>query len=152
MLMSLSSWPTRRRPNTTGSRTAPKPFLNDFQWGLIADLFPIPQRTSRGGRPPIPPRPCLEGVLWILRTGARWQALSKLKQGPERYPSPSTCWRRLKRWSESGLFRKAWTRLLGRLDGLGGVDWEAAIADGTFAPAKKGAPRSATPRKARAPS
>ncbi len=146
MRLSLSLWPTRRRPNTTGSRTAPKPFLNDFQWGLIADLFPIPQRTSRGGRPPIPPRPCLEGVLWILRTGARWQDL------PERYPSPSTCWRRLKRWSESGLFRKAWTRLLGRLDGLGGVDWEEAIADGTFAPAKKGAPRSATPRKARAPS
>ncbi len=59
MLMSLSSWPTRRRPNTTGSRTAPQPFLNDSQWKLLADLFPEPQRTSRGGRPPIPPRPCL---------------------------------------------------------------------------------------------
>ena len=146
MRLSLSSWPTRRRPNTTGSRTAPKPFLNDSQWKLIADLFPEPQRTSRGGRPPIPPRPCLEGVLWILRTGARWQDL------PERYPSPSTCWRRLKAWSESGLFRTAWTRLLGMLDGLGGVDWEEAIADGTFAPAKKGARRSATPGRARAPS
>ncbi len=105
MLMSLSSWPTRRRPNTTGSRTAPQPFLNDSQWKLLADLFPVPQRTSLGGRPPFPPRPCLEGILWILRTGARRQDL------PERYPSPSTCWRRLKRWSESGLFREAWTRL-----------------------------------------
>lgn len=146
MHLSLSLWPTRRRPNTTGSRTAPKPFLNDSQWELIADLFPIPPRTSLGGRPPVPPRPCLEGVLWILRTGARWQDL------PERYPSPSTCWRRLKAWSESGLFREAWTRLLGQLDEFRGIDWEEAIADGTFAPAKKGAPRLATPGRAKAPS
>lgn len=146
MRLSLSLWPTRRRPNTTGSRTAPKPFLNDSQWKLIADLFPVPQRTSLGGRPPIPPRPCLEGVLWVLRTGARWQDL------PERYPSPSTCWRRLKAWSESGLFREAWMRLLGMLDEFRGIDWEEAIADGTFAPAKKGAHRSATPRRAKAPS
>ena len=146
MQLSLSSWPTRRRPNTTGSRTAPKPFLDDFQWKLIADLFPEPPRTSAGGRPPVPPRPCLEGVLWVLRTGARWQDL------PERYPSPSTCWRRLKAWSESGLFREAWTRLLSRLEEFGGIDWEEAIADGTFAPAKKGATRSATPGRAKAPS
>lgn len=58
----------------------------------------------------------------------------------------------MKAWSESGLFREAWTRLLGQLDEFRGIDWEEAIADGTFAPAKKGAPRSATPRRAKAPS
>ncbi len=39
MLISLSSWPKRRRPNTTGSRTAPKPFVSDSQWNIIKDLF-----------------------------------------------------------------------------------------------------------------
>jgi hypothetical protein len=58
----------------------------------------------------------------------------------------------LKAWTESGLFREAWTRLLGRLDEFRGINWEEAIADGTFAPAKKGAQRSATPRRAKAPS
>ncbi len=42
MLMSLSHWPQRRPPNTTGSRTAPKPFLTDAQWDLIKDLFANP--------------------------------------------------------------------------------------------------------------
>lgn len=116
MVISLSLWPTRHRPNKTGSRTAPKPFLNDSQWKLIEDLFPEPEMTSRGGRPPIPPRPCLEGILWILRTGARWRDL------PERYPSPPTCGRRLKQWTESGLFREAWIRLLGMLDEFRGID------------------------------
>lgn len=86
MVISLSLWPTRRRSNKTGSRTAPKPFLNDSQWKLIEDLFPEPEMTSCGGRPPIPPRPCLEGILWILRTGARWQAPFHDEQGPRTIP------------------------------------------------------------------
>jgi transposase len=145
MLITLPMWPRRGR-NRTGSRTAPKPYLNDEQWNLIADLFPHPPMTTAGGRPRVPPRACLEGVLWILVSGARWKDL------PERYPSPSTCWRRLKEWTESGVFCEAWKRLLGRLDALGGIDWEEAIGDGTFSPGKKGAPRSATPRRAKAPS
>ena len=144
MLISLSAWPRLGR-NRTGSRTAPKPYLNDEQWLLIDDLFEDPLPSKLGGRPRVPPRRCLEGVLWVLVSGARWKDL------PERYPSPATCWRRLKQWTESGVFAAAWTRLLGHMDCFRDIDWEEAIGDGTFAPAKKGAPRLATPRKARAP-
>ena len=49
MLITLLKWPPRRRSNTTGSRTAPKPFLSDSQWLLIADLFPDPQVGAQGG-------------------------------------------------------------------------------------------------------
>jgi transposase len=84
--------------------------------------------------------------LWILQTGARWQDM------PERFPSPSTCWRRLKEWTESGVFAIAWEHLLGKLDELKGIDWEQAIADGTFAPAKKGVSRLETPSGAKEPS
>lgn len=144
MLLTLKAWPQRGR-NRTGSRTAPKPQLTDEQWLRIAEFFLDAPPSAAGGRPRRPPRPCLEGILWILRTGAQWRLL------PERFPSPSTCWRRLKQWTESGAFRKAWARLLGQLDGLRGVDWEETIGDGAFSPAKGGAPRSATPTAARVP-
>lgn len=146
MLITLVLWPPRRRSNRTGSRTAPKPFLNDSQWLLIADLFPDPPVSPKGGRPRVKPRPCLEGILWVLRSGARWKDL------PERYPSVSTCWRRLRAWVDAGIFLLAWQRLLGKLDGFRGINWEEAIGDGTFSPAKRGAPRSATPSAAREPS
>ena len=134
MLITLPFWPNLGR-NRTGARTTPKPYLNDEQWNLIQDLFPEPEMTTAGGRPRVPARPCLEGILWVLRSGARWKDL------PERYPSPSTCWRRLKEWTESGVFRAAWIRLLGMLDEFRDINWEEAIADGTFAPAKKGVNR-----------
>ena len=85
MVISLSMWPPRRRPNTTGSRTAPKPFISDSQWKLIKDLFPKPRSSPHGGRPPADARACLEGIIWVLKTGARWKDL------PDRYPSSSTC-------------------------------------------------------------
>lgn len=144
MTITLLMWPPRRRPNTTGSRTAPTPFLSDSQWLLIADLFPHPPVSPVGGRPRVEPRPCLEGILWMLISGARWKDL------PERYPSPATCWRRHREWTDSGVFLKAWKRLLGKLDRLKGIRWDEAIGDGSFSRAKRGAPRSATAARAKA--
>ncbi|WP_437193245.1 transposase [Planctomicrobium sp. SH527] len=133
MLITLSKLPTRRRPNKTGSRTAPKPFLSDTQWLLIADLFPDPPMGPRGGRPWRSSRECLEGILWVLITGARWKDL------PERYPSSVTCWRRHRDWARNRVFRAAWDRLLSKLLQRRGICWEETIGDGSFARAKKGA-------------
>ena len=110
MLITLALWPPRRRSNRTGSRTAPKPFLSDSQWLLIAELLADPRPSPLGGRPRVAPRPCLEGIIWILTSGARWQDL------PERHPSPATCWRRLREWSDDGRFlaHGASPALLGR--------------------------------------
>jgi transposase len=69
--------------------------LSDEQWEKISPLLPEAQASPWGGPQPIPNRPCFEGILWILRTGARW------KDVPKRYPSPSTCWRRLREWEEA---------------------------------------------------
>ncbi len=132
MLITLSKWPQRRRPNTTGSRTAPQPFVSDVQWKLIEDLFNDPEPSAAGGRPRVCARQCLEGILWVLKTGARWKDL------PERYPSFTTCWRRHKQWTESGTLVNAWSRLINQLDRRKRLSWSQALGDGTFSPAKKG--------------
>ncbi|MBB5060253.1 transposase [Granulicella aggregans] len=119
--------------------------LSERQWELIAPLLPEPkQRKDRRGRPWASNRACLEGILWVLQTGAAWRFL------PDKYPSPATCWRRLKQWEEQDVWLDAWRALLGALDGEGLLKWEETFLDGSFAPAKKGAPQSVKPSAARA--
>ncbi|KAA0219568.1 MAG: transposase [Planctomycetota bacterium] len=64
-----------------------QPLLTDTQGSIIEPLMPRPQPSLKGGRKCVDNRRVLEGILWVWRTGARWQDL------PEKYPSPSTCWR-----------------------------------------------------------
>ena len=119
--------------------------LTNEQWELVEALLPPPrQRPDGRGRPPAPHRACFEGILWILQTGAAWRFL------PDEFPSPSTCWRRLRQWEEEGVWLNAWRALLGALDQEGLLKWDEAFLDGSFAPAKKGALPSAKPSGARA--
>lgn len=115
-----------------GSRMELEEQLTDEQWQLVAHLFPTKPRSPKGGRPPADTRKCVEAILWVLRTGARW------KDVPRCFPSPTTCWRRFKEWTEAGIWGKAWARLLRLLDQEGEIDLEETMADGTFASAKKG--------------
>lgn len=118
-----------------GSTTDTQYELSDEQWQLISDLFCDSPVGPKGGRPTAPSRLCVEGILWILRTGARWKDL------PMRFPSDTTCWRRLKAWTEAGIWQQAWARLIRLLDRDGRVQHEEAFADGTFSSAKKGEKR-----------
>jgi transposase len=110
-----------------------EPLLTDEQWQKIEPLLPPLPPQPKGGRPWRGHREVLEGLLWILRTGAPWRDL------PEQYPSASTCWRRLAEWEETGLWEEIWRTFLGELDEQGLVDWSESFADASFAPAKKGA-------------
>lgn len=59
--------------------------LTDEQWAIIGPLIPEPPRRDDGrGRPWKKTREVMNGVLWILRSGARWQDL------PERFPPYQT--------------------------------------------------------------
>ena len=120
-----------------------KPLLTDSQWEKIRPWLPV--RTSRG-RPWADDRRVLEGILWVLRTGARWKDL------PNRYPSPSTCWRRLQLWEADGTWLKVWRAFLSELDARGRLDWDEAFIDASFAPAKKGGPQSERQGRAKAQS
>jgi len=120
--------------------------LTDRQWAKIESLLPKPRTSRKGGRPFIDNRQVFEGILWVLRTGAPWVDL------PKRYPSPSTCWRRLRQWEDQDVWLNAWRAFLAELDAKGQLDWSEAFVDGSFAPAKKGASASGRPRGARAQS
>jgi transposase len=120
--------------------------LTDKQWEKLEPLLPPVPTRQRGGRPVIGHRAVLDGILWVLKTGARWRDL------PDEYPSPSTCWRRLQQWEEQGVWLRIWRAFLGQLDERGRLDWENVFIDGSFAPAKKGGLTSEPPRGGRAQS
>jgi transposase len=100
---------------------------------LVSDLLADPPLDPRGGRPRAEARRCLEGILWVLRSGSRWKDL------PRSFPSYVTCWRRFVEWSGEGVWERVWRRLLDKLDDQGRIAWSESFADGTFASAKKGA-------------
>lgn len=119
--------------------------VTDDQWRKIEPLLRRKQRNrGKTGRPGAADRACFEGILWVLKVGARWRDL------PPSYPSGVTCWRRLRRWEESGALVEAWRKLLSMLDEQGLLNWQETFMDGSFAPAKKGASQSEPPNAARA--
>lgn len=72
--------------------------LTDEQWTVLEPLISEQERRPSGpGRPWLPARNVMNGILWILRTGAWWQDL------PDRYPSYQTCHRRFQQWVDSGV-------------------------------------------------
>ncbi len=85
-------------------------------------------------------------MLWVLRTGAQWQALPQ-----PNYPPKSTCFERFQEWNERGVFPNVLRQLYELLEDHGLLDLREAFIDGTFSAAKKGARRSAPQRRAKAP-
>ena len=104
--------------------------LSYRQWKLVEPLIPEPRKRKdgRGGRWQ-PARLVLDGIVWILRTGAPWRYL------PSRYPSYQTCHRRFQQWVKDGTLRAIVERLAAEL-GVGLS--EEAFIDGSYARAKKG--------------
>jgi len=121
-----------------------KPLLSDLQWQKIEPLLPKHKRRKRG-RPLKHHRQVFEGILWVLKTGARWRDL------PSDFGvSPSVCWKRLRLWEEQGVWLRLWRAFLEELDEGGKLDWQETFLDGSFASAKKGATALAKPSAARA--
>jgi len=120
--------------------------LTNEQWNRIEPivLSAKPSKDPRG-RKQRDPREVLNGILWILRTGAPWKDL------PPRYPPYQTCHRRFQQWAKSGVFRRIVQELVEDLSERGGIDIREAFIDGTFVPAKKGVLLSARQSAAKAP-
>ena len=108
--------------------------LSDAQWAILAPLIPsLPRRSDRRGRPWRDSREVLGGVLWVLKTGARWKDL------PDRYPPYQTCHRRFQQWVQAGVLERMLHALASALLEQGRIDLSEGFIDGTFVPAKRGA-------------
>jgi transposase len=119
--------------------------LTDEQWAILEPLIPETARRADGrGRPQVHDnRAVLNGVLWVLRTGAAWADL------PDRFPSGSTCFRRFSRWVKTGVMRGVLEALARHLEEYGKINLSECFIDGTFAVAKKGAPKWERPSGAK---
>ncbi len=109
--------------------------LTDEQWLAVEPFIPAKERRApgrKGGRPWRSAREVLDGILWVLRTGAPWADL------PGRYPSYQTCHRRFQRWIKTGVFPKLLAALRRDLEKRGGIENVEGFIDGTYVPAKKG--------------
>jgi len=123
-----------------------QPLRFEAQWQKIEPLLRELKRRRRG-RAPKDNRVVLEGILWVLKTGARWRDLPS-----DIGVSGSVCWKRLRRWDQQGVWLRIWRAFLSKLDRQGRLDWQESFLDGSFAPAQKGATASAKPSVARAQS
>ena len=102
------------------------------QWELINPHLPKRKRARKGGRPPLDDRKGVEGILWILWTGAPWSAL------PTRSGAKSAVHRRLQDWATSEVLLTRWRAFLDQRSDQQKVDWDECVIDGMFIRAKNG--------------
>jgi transposase len=95
--------------------------LEDHHWDLIKGLMP---RQRRGGKWN-DHRTTLNGMLWVLRSGAPWRDM------PERYGKWKSVHDRLCRWRGNGTLDRILTALRVRLDKQGKIDWDLWLVDGS---------------------
>ncbi len=118
----------------------------DDLWAELAPLLPRERPKPKGGRPRVPDRAALAGIVYVLRTGIPWEYLP-LELG---CGSGMTCWRRLRDWQRRGVWGKLQRQLLRRLREAEALDWSRAALDSSSVAAKKGARPPARIRRIRA--
>jgi transposase len=105
--------------------------LTDEQWAVVQPL--LPQRTATTGRTPSDPRLMLDGIFWILGTGAPWRDL------PERFGPWQTVYDYFRRWRKAGVFAAIVEALQVKLDRHGLIDWDLWCVDGASVRATRAA-------------
>ena len=106
--------------------------LTDRQWERISYQLPIDYYYKRKkwrrkpGRGWGDHRPVLNGILWVLRTGAPWEDL------PARYGSPKTCWDRFARWKRDGTWDRILRALQAQAEDDEAIEWDDCALDGSY--------------------
>ena len=105
--------------------------LHDSEWGIVEPL--LPKSAANTGRPRRDARQMLNGILWILSTGAQWRDL------PERFGPWETVYGYFRSWRANGVFDRIIDALHLRLDQEGKIDWDLWCIDGTSVRASRSA-------------
>jgi len=110
-----------------------KKLVSDELWAVVEPLLPA-HRAQPGtrGRPPVPDRAALTGILFVLKSGIPWEMLpTEMGCG-----SGMTCWRRLRDWHKAQVWQTLHEVLLARLEAAHLIDWSRASVDSIFIRAK----------------
>ena len=102
----------------------PKPLVTDELWELVEPLLPKHEPSRKGGKPRVPDRVCLTGILFVLKTGIPW----------EDFPCEMGCCgmtllNRLRRWQRAGVWDAVHRVMLDKLRAAGELDLSRAIVD-----------------------
>src|SRR2546429_6504079 len=120
-----------------------KPLVSDELWEAIEPLLPVEPPKPQGGRPRVPDRATLTGIVFVLRSGIPWEMLPQ-EMG---CGSGVTCWRRLRYWQRRGVWKKLLHALLQRVGQEKGIDWERCCVDSqSFRAVFGGSSPAQTPR------
>ncbi len=106
-----------------------KPLVTQELWEVVEPL--LPEEPPQGGRPRVPDRAALTGILFVLKTGIAWEMLPQ-EMG---CGSGMTCWRRLEECHEAGVWERLHRVLLDRLGEADEIDWSRASLDSAAVPA-----------------
>ena len=110
----------------SGSTTASSFEVPDALWRRIEPLLPKYPVSCGGGRPRLPLRKVVAGILYVLRTGSQWKAM------PREFGSGSAIHDYFQQWTDSGVFAKLWRVALQEYDELVGIDWQWQSLDGAM--------------------
>jgi transposase len=130
-------------PTTTDDPTIWE--VDDALWADLQPVLAIDKPRKKPGRPRADDRRLFNGLIWLARTGAQWQAV------PARYGPKSTVHDRLTEWVAHGCVAAAWALLLERYDEAIGLQWEWQAADGCLVKAPLGKKGALASQRRRAP-
>src|ERR687893_1594898 len=110
------------------------PLVTDELWAMVEPLLPPEPPKPKGGRPRVPARAALTGILFVLRSGTPWELLPQ-EMG---CGSGMTCWRRLRDWQQAGVWDRVQRVLLDRLGRRNAIDFRPAALDSASVADKRG--------------
>jgi transposase len=125
-----------------GKRESRPWIVSDELWSLIEPLLPKPGPKLVEGRPRVPDRQALGGILFVLRTGIQWEYLPQELD----FGSGMACWRRLAAWNEAGVWDELHLVLLKKLRAAKKLDWSRAVIDSSHVRAARRGPKAGPAR------
>jgi transposase len=100
--------------------------IPDALWKRIDLVLPVYNRSRKGGRPRLPMRNVVGGILYVLSTGCQWKAM------PEQFGSGSAIHAYFQEWVKRGAFQQLWELALSEYDDLKGIGWKWQSLDGAI--------------------
>ena len=115
-----------------------KLLVTDELWALVEPILPTHEPSPKGGKPRVPDRVCLTGILFVLKTGLQW----------EDFPHEMGCcgmtlWNRLSEWRRAGVWDALHRLLLDKLRAADRIDFSRAVVDSSHVRALAGGKKRA---------